>query len=269
MTGIGGHQQPRGATDDWFTPPAVIDALGGARSFDLDPCTMIARPWDTARAHYTPEDDGLAKEWFGRVWLNPPYNRDQIGAWLWRMARHGRGVALIFARTETEVFHRTVWEQAEALLFLEGRLHFHAAADTLIERRGREPILIPAGGRMPANAGAPSVLVAYGRDDAEVLADGPLPGAFVALRLRTIIFGASNEEAKNNATWIAVVGAEIERAGGTVTVADLYRALADHPKAGRTNHLREKIRQTLQRGPFAPVARGVWEREGDHHEQPS
>lgn len=109
---------------------------------------------------YTRED--VAHDWAGRVWCNPPYGL-QAWTWLERLADHGQGTALVFARTETAGFFRTVWRRASALLFLEGRLHFHH----------------PDGTRAPANAGAPSVLVAYGDYDAHRLATCGLPGAYV------------------------------------------------------------------------------------------
>ena len=69
---IGSHQSAKMGKDEWLTPPELIRALG---EFDLDPCAPINRPWPTAGGHFTREDDGLTKEWFGRVWLNPPYCR--------------------------------------------------------------------------------------------------------------------------------------------------------------------------------------------------
>ena len=59
-------------TDVWLTPPYIIEALG---EFDLDPCSPINRPWDTAKKHYNVFDDGLAHQWEGRVWCNPPYGK--------------------------------------------------------------------------------------------------------------------------------------------------------------------------------------------------
>jgi hypothetical protein len=56
--------------DEWLTPPGLIRGLG---EFDLDPCSPIKRPWNTAKHHYSIDDNGLQKKWFGRVWLNPPY----------------------------------------------------------------------------------------------------------------------------------------------------------------------------------------------------
>ena len=164
FTGMGGHHSARATTVEWLTPPYILEALGGWESFDLDPCSPAVRPWPTAKAHFTKADNGLLQNWgVGRIWLNPPYANGVIGAWLGKMADHGTGTALIFARTETEVFHRYVWERATANLFFEGRLFFH----------------FPDGAEAPNNAGAPSVLCAYGEADAKILADCKLPGQLV------------------------------------------------------------------------------------------
>jgi hypothetical protein len=161
--GIGGHERGyRGGTDEWLTPPEIIKSVG---SFDLDPCSPIHRPWPTAAAHYTIMDDGLSRPWNGRVWLNPPYG-PETGRWLRRLAEHDDGIALVFARTETEAFHRWGWDVADAMLFLRGRLCFYT----------------PAGRPAPGNAGGPSVLIAYGAANAERLKTCGLRGRFVNLR---------------------------------------------------------------------------------------
>lgn len=163
MTGIGSHTAPnKGATDSWITPRLIIDALG---PFDLDPCECTPQPWSCARQSFTVSDNGLTSTWAGRVWLNPPYS--EAGKWLKRLADHGRGTALIFARTETADFREYVWKRASALLFLWGRLHFYH----------------PNGSKAKGNSGGPSVLVAYGRSDAEILKTCGLSGAFVSSRL--------------------------------------------------------------------------------------
>lgn len=160
---MGSHQSARMESDVWLTPPEIIKALG---SFDLDPCSPINRPWDTAERHFTVMDNGLMQRWEGRVWLNPPYSREAV-SWLRRLSDHGRGTALVFARTETEWFFDTVWRSptASGILFLEGRIHFH----------------LPCGTRAKANAGAPSVLVSYGVEDAIRLARSGIPGVFLQL----------------------------------------------------------------------------------------
>ena len=109
------HHPAAGRSTVWLTPPHIIDALG---TFDLDPCAAPnPRPWDTAAAHYALPADGFTLPWFGRVWLNPPYGAE-TWRWLGRLAEHGTGTALVFARTETSGFAEQVWAKATAVLFL-------------------------------------------------------------------------------------------------------------------------------------------------------
>lgn len=160
MKGIGGHTLPnRGASDSWITPRIIIEALG---PFDLDPCQCEPQPWQCASHAFTQTDDGLSRQWFGRVWLNPPYS----AAWKWmqRLADHGTGTALIFARTETEGFVEQVWKRASAVMFLHGRLYFYR----------------PDGSRAKGNSGGPSCLVAYGTEDARRLERSGLHGSIVS-----------------------------------------------------------------------------------------
>lgn len=160
--GIGSHQSAKMGKDEWLTPPYIIHSLG---EFDLDPCASINRPWDTAKKHYTVEDNGLLKDWFGRVWCNPPYGLE-ASDWLDKLAMHNNGIALIFARTETAMFFNHVWEKANALLFIKGRLYFHHQD----------------GSRASANSGAPSVLIAYGANNAFALSQCDIKGKYVQLK---------------------------------------------------------------------------------------
>ncbi len=161
--GMGSHQSAAAVTHTWLTPPSIIRALG---PFDLDPCAAPEpRPWPTAARHITLPDDGLAADWDGFVWCNPPYG-PQTWVWLAKLAEAGRGVALIFARTETAGFHEQVWGKATAVLFLRGRLTFHT----------------PDGAPAAANGGAPSCLVAYGDEAADRLGRSGLAGHLVTLR---------------------------------------------------------------------------------------
>ncbi len=155
--GIGSHQSERMFKDEWLTPPEILKSLG---PFDLDPCAPEKRPWDMAKTHYT--NQGLMRPWVGRVWLNPPYG-SQTGIWLHKLAEHGNGIALIFARTETEMFFSQVWKKATALFFLEGRIYFYNVD----------------GIRGTTNSGAPSVFIAYGEDNAERLRTSNLRGVYI------------------------------------------------------------------------------------------
>lgn len=144
---ISSHESPVAQTVDWLTPIEIVNALG---PFDLDPCTPNDMPWSTATTMYSRSDDGFSSPWFGRVWLNPPYGRE-TSKWIEKLANHGNGIALIFARTETGIFFPNVWDRADSIFFFKGRLKF-CSTD---------------GVAAPANAGAPSCLVAYGANNTE------------------------------------------------------------------------------------------------------
>lgn len=158
---LGSHQTTIGKSQVWLTPKWILDALG---PFDLDPCAADPRPWDCATRNFTECDDGLVQSWTGRVWLNPPFNRYQVGRWVQRIADHPHGgTLLLHARTEA-VWFRPVWERADRILFLAKRLKFCDAAG--IEAK--------------ANSGAPAVLAAFGGYDAARLESSGLPGVLVS-----------------------------------------------------------------------------------------
>lgn len=231
--GIGGHQSAIMKTDVWLTPPEILRSLG---EFDLDPCSPIARPWNTANKHYTIEDDGLALDWFGQVWLNPPYGK-VIGQWMKKMSTHGQGVALIFARTETDFFQRFVFPFADSLLFLCGRLNFCNAL----------------GMRSRMNAGAPSVLIAYGEKNVDRLADSGLKGKHVPLNAApVVIVGVSP-------TWKAVITIAVGRLNGEAALAEIYDLVEQiaPDKVQANGFFREKIRQELQKN-FSRVSKGIY-----------
>ena len=146
--------------DEWLTPPEIIKSLG---VFYLDPCSPINRPWPTAFHHFTVADDGLPREWVGRVWCNPPYG-NETGKWIEKLAKHGSGIALIFARTETKVWHDHIWNKAHSVFFFKGRLSFYTVA-----------------GIKGGTAGAPSALVSYSEADTQAIKDSGLNGKLVLL----------------------------------------------------------------------------------------
>lgn len=88
----------------------VLDVFG---EIDLDPCSN-AHGDDAhvpAATHFTRDDDGLAREWRGRVYMNPPYGRE-IDAWIEKLvAEHEAGrvteaIALLPGRIDTQWFDR-------------------------------------------------------------------------------------------------------------------------------------------------------------------
>jgi len=99
--------------EDWFTPKSLVDSLG---RFDLDPSSDEPRPWPTAIIHFTKADDGLAKEWFGRVWMNPPHDKT-TPLWVEKFKAHGKGISLLF--------YQPPMPQGAIVYVLKDRLAFH------------------------------------------------------------------------------------------------------------------------------------------------
>lgn len=224
-------------TDTWITPQFVIDALGGWQSFNLDPCAPEIQPWPTACQRYTEAENGLIQPWEGRVWLNPPYSQKLMADFMLRLANHNHGTALIFARTETKLFFEQVWSRASAVLFVRHRLHFYHADGKI----------------GTGNSGAPSVLVAYGNDDADILSAEPIEGKFIPL-----IVPRSWLIQMKDRTWREALEEFFEKHEGPVELQSIYRAFVNDPKSKDNPNYRAKLRQTLKRAQYVKVDKGLW-----------
>lgn len=135
--------RPVAETHTWLTPKPIIDALG---PFDMDPCAAPEpRPFDTAKIMNSESDaNGLEIPWAGRVWLNPPYGT-QAEQWLSKLEQHGDGIALVFARLDTN--------------WLQNILSRHG----FFALRGRIRFLRPDGSTASNSAGAGSILIPFGQ----------------------------------------------------------------------------------------------------------
>ena len=122
------HELPNnGLTNDWITPPYVLDWFNDLTEeplwFDLDPCISLYQFYKTANNSFNIQDDGLNKEWHGNVWCNPPYGK-HTKHWIKKLVEHKNGVALIFARTETKLWQDYIFPTADAVLFINRRIKF-------------------------------------------------------------------------------------------------------------------------------------------------
>lgn len=113
------------ASVEWPTDPQyfaqLAERFGG---FDLDPCATAAT--SKCPAFFTTADDGLAHDWHGRVFMNPPYGRE-IGRWMrkaWEASQSTADlvVCLVPARTDTRWWHD--WAVRGEIEFVRGRLRF-------------------------------------------------------------------------------------------------------------------------------------------------
>lgn len=70
---------------EWYTPPEIIEAARCTMgSIDLDPATTrrVNDKVVKARTIFTARENGLKREWYGNVWLNPPFGRRIINVWV-------------------------------------------------------------------------------------------------------------------------------------------------------------------------------------------
>jgi DNA N-6-adenine-methyltransferase (Dam) len=121
---------------EWYTPAAYVDAarevLGG---IDLDPASCeLANRVVRARVFYDRDSDGLAREWRGRVFLNPPYGR-QCGEFVAKAldehrAGHVQAAILLLNGYAFDVsWFRPLWDFL--LCFTHHRIDFYSPTRVL------------------------------------------------------------------------------------------------------------------------------------------
>ena len=120
--------------DEWYTPPAIVEAcraaLGG---IDLDPASCEVAQRTVKAAHFlTRADDGLAHEWAGRVFLNPPYSTGVKRAFLARLAESYQAGAVTASVAVLSVDLTPSWFEPLRPLYsakatIRGRVNFFKA----------------------------------------------------------------------------------------------------------------------------------------------
>jgi len=107
-----GQPQTEVTSDDYYTPKWVFDTLD--LEFDLDVASPPGGPpFVPCKRYFTQEDDGLAQEWHGRVWMNPPYSAPRL--WIERFLEHGNGVALLpFAKSRAFM---SLWNSSAKMVY--------------------------------------------------------------------------------------------------------------------------------------------------------
>jgi hypothetical protein len=117
------HEQSVGATDEWYTPRHVFEAMGV--EFDLDvaaPDHYALPSADFCRSVI--KQDSLALDWHGFVWMNPPFGgRNALAPWLDKFFAHGNGVALVPDRTSAPWWQKYA-PRADLALLVRKKLRF-------------------------------------------------------------------------------------------------------------------------------------------------
>lgn len=117
-----------------YTPKEYIDAarevLG---NIDLDPASSeLANEVVKADNIYTAEDDGLIQEWYGNIWLNPPYAKDLLPKFADKFAESefNQAIILVHNATETKWFLKFI-NKASAVVFPTGRVDCKTPGENL------------------------------------------------------------------------------------------------------------------------------------------
>lgn len=116
------HEQCVGATDEWYTPPHVFDALGCQFDVDVASPGQQITPWLPAKRFITA--DSLSEKWTGFLWMNAPFGgRNGLVPWLRKFFAHGNGIALTPDRTSAPWWQEFA-PQADLIMFVAPKLKF-------------------------------------------------------------------------------------------------------------------------------------------------
>jgi ParB family chromosome partitioning protein len=128
------HLTTFAGNNEWYTPVEIIErARAVLGEIDVDPASNdFAQRAIKARTYYTRDNSRLEKEWFGNVWMNPPYSRGLIGLFVRKLIhehKSGRvvqAICLTNSATDTRWFNSLLVE-SNAVCFTRGRLQFVSA----------------------------------------------------------------------------------------------------------------------------------------------
>lgn len=127
------HVTFNSGNNEWYTPEKYIEmARAVLGEIELDPASSeTANKTVKANCFYTEQDDGLSRQWRGKVWMNPPYGTDLIGKFTEKFADEytagsiTEGIVLVNNATETAWFSYLV-EAAAAVVFPHGRIKYYS-----------------------------------------------------------------------------------------------------------------------------------------------
>lgn len=121
------HVVNNSGDNEWYTPAEYINAARSVMgTIDLDPASNeYANETVRASTYYTEETNGLEKEWFGNIWLNPPYSTALIKEFSDKVATSSFDQAIILVNNATDTsWFKTLVSKASAIVFTSGRIRF-------------------------------------------------------------------------------------------------------------------------------------------------
>ena len=105
--------------DECYTPKWIFETIG--LTFDLDVASPVNHEtYVPALKKYTVHDNGLAQNWEGNVWMNPPYSKPK--PWVEKFIEHGNGIALL--PLSLSYWSKAIWNSADAVTLTERQPKF-------------------------------------------------------------------------------------------------------------------------------------------------
>lgn len=125
------HVGNNSGENEWYTPKEFItSAIQVMGCIDLDPASSaLANATVGAKNIYTKHDSGLDKDWYGNVWMNPPYAQPLMSQFAEKMAQScidgdiNQAIVLVNNATETAWF-QIMSAECSAICFPEKRIKF-------------------------------------------------------------------------------------------------------------------------------------------------
>lgn len=123
------HVANNSGENEWYTPAKYIqlarEAMG---TIDLDPASCeLANQTVAADMYFTAQQNGLARDWRGNVWLNPPYAQPLIAQFAEKvineLQRIEQACVLVNNATDT-AWMQLLLKHCDAACFIRGRVKF-------------------------------------------------------------------------------------------------------------------------------------------------
>ena len=98
-------------SDEHYTPKKVFELLN--LTFDLDVCAPLGGvKWIPAKRSFHLEENGLNQEWYGKVWMNPPFSKP--APWVDKFIQNNNGIALCVV--SKSIWFNKLWNAADAIV---------------------------------------------------------------------------------------------------------------------------------------------------------
>jgi ParB family chromosome partitioning protein len=122
------HVSNNSGENEWYTPECYIESARLVMGvIHLDPASSeIANKTVNSNLFYTQEDDGLTKEWFGNIWMNPPYSQPLIFQFISKLVESkgvNQAIVLVNNGTETQ-WGQLLLSNSSAVCFHQSRIRF-------------------------------------------------------------------------------------------------------------------------------------------------